>query len=259
MKSLRRYAVAAAALVLVGSLRIISTYRVFSHTIDEPDNLAAGMEYVSTGRYLYHDENPPLARVFSAIGPFLAGERYHPGPNAHLEGARILGTGAHYDRVLALARTGTLPFFWTASVVVFLWALRTGGPAAALIATALFTTLPPILALAGIANTDMALCATVAAAALVSLYWAAEPTPRRTGQGPRPTGGAPRSRVAFWGGRADAPPQRGTRRLHRVGLRLEIHSDSIPGRRLGRHAAVLPGSIPPDSRIAGARRVGAPP
>ena len=88
MMSLRWYAVAAAALVLIGSLRIISTYRVFSHTIDEPDNLAAGMEYVSTGRYLYHDENPPLARLFSAIGPFLAGERYHPGPNAHLEGAR---------------------------------------------------------------------------------------------------------------------------------------------------------------------------
>src|SRR3954452_2176330 len=180
MKSLRWYAVAAAALVLIGSLRIISTYRVFSHTIDEPDNLAAGMEYVSTGRYLYHDENPPLARVFSAVGPFLAGERYHPGPNAHLEGARILGTGAHYDRVLALARAGILPFFWVASLVVFLWALRAGGPAAALIATALFTTLPPILALAGIANTDMALCAAVAAAALVSLSGAPEPTPRRS-------------------------------------------------------------------------------
>jgi hypothetical protein len=179
MKSLRWYAVAAAALVLIGSLRIISTYRVFSHTIDEPDNLASGMEYVSTGRYLYHDENPPLARVFSAMGPFLVGERYFPGPNAHLEGARILGTGAHYDRVLALARGGILPFFWTASLVVFVWALRAAGPVAALAATGLFTTIPPILALAGIANTDMALCATVAAAALVSLSWAAQPTRRR--------------------------------------------------------------------------------
>jgi hypothetical protein len=180
MNLLRWHAVAATVLVLIGSLRIIATHRVFSHTIDEPDNLAAGMEYIGTGRYLYHDENPPLARVFAAIGPFLAGERYHPGPQAYLEGVRILGVGDHYDRVLALARSGILPFFWLASLVVFLWGLRSGGPIAALGATACFTTLPPVLALAGIANTDMALCATVPAAALASLSWAGRPTRRRT-------------------------------------------------------------------------------
>src|SRR3954468_10559569 len=128
MTSLRWYGIAAAALVSIGSLRIVSTYRVFSHTVDEPDNLAAGMEYVGTGRYLYHDENPPLARVFAAIGPFLAGERYHGGPQAHLEGLRILGDGAHYDRILPLARAGILPFFWLASAVVYLWGLRVAGP-----------------------------------------------------------------------------------------------------------------------------------
>ncbi len=180
LQPLRWCAVAAAVLVLIGSLRIASTYRVFSHTIDEPDNIAAGMEYLGTGRYLYHDENPPLARVFSAVGPFLAGERFHPGPAAHLEGDRILGSGDHYDRVLAFARAGTLPFFWAASLVVFLWGLRAGGPAAALAAAALFTTIPPVLALAGIANTDMALCATVPAAALASLAWAEHPTRRRS-------------------------------------------------------------------------------
>src|SRR4051794_23595021 len=180
MKSLRWYVVAAAVLVVIGSVRIISTYRVFSNTIDEPDGLAAGLEYVSTGRYLYHDEIPPVARVFTAIGPFLAGERYHPGPNAHLEGARILGSGEHYDRILTLARIGILPFFWMASVVVFLWGLRAGGPIAALGATALFMTIPPVLGLGGIANSDMAVTATVSAAALASLVWAERPTRRRS-------------------------------------------------------------------------------
>src|SRR3954468_24746726 len=119
MHAARWPTVAALLLVLLGSLRIVSTYTVFSDTIDEPDNLAAGLEYLTTGRYLYHDENPPLARVFEAVGPRLAGERYYGGPAAYLEGVRILGSGAHYDRVLALARAGVLPFFWAASLVVF--------------------------------------------------------------------------------------------------------------------------------------------
>jgi hypothetical protein len=176
MKSAPWYVAVAALLVLVGTARIVATYPVFSHTIDEPDNIAAGLEYLTTGRYLYHDENPPLARVFLAAGPFAAGERYHPGPEAYREGLRILGTGAHYDRILALAKAGNLPFFWLASAVVFLWGLRVAGPLAAVAATAVFTALPPVLGLAGIANTDMALCAMTGVAALVSLHWAEHPT-----------------------------------------------------------------------------------
>ena len=180
MKASLAPAVLAVFLVAIGSLRIVSTYTVFNHTIDEPDNLAAGMEYLSTGRYLYEDVHPPLARVLAAAGPFLASERFHPGPNAYGEGYRILGTGAHYERVLALARTGILPFFWIGSAVVFLWARRAGGAVAALIAVLLFTTLPPILALCGIVNTDAALCAMTGAAGLGGIYWAERPDGRRS-------------------------------------------------------------------------------
>src|SRR5215472_471220 len=180
MKAPRRHALLAVLLVLVASLRIISTYVVFNHTIDEPDNLAAGMEYLSTGRYLYEDVHPPLARVFAAAGPFLAGERFHAGPAAYGEGYRILGAGRHYDRILALGRAGILPFFWIASAVVFLWARRAGGNAAAVIAVLLFTSLPPVLALSGIMNTDAALCAMTGAAALGGLWWADRPDRRRS-------------------------------------------------------------------------------
>jgi hypothetical protein len=180
MKATHWPAVAAAALVLIGSLRIISTYQVFNHTIDEPDNLAAGMEYLSTGRYLYEDTHPPLARVFGAIGPFLAGERFHRGPASYGEGYRILGTGAHYDRVLALGRAGILPFFWIGSLVVYLWTRRAGGTAAAAIAVLLFSTIPPVLGLSGVINTDAALYAMTGAAALGGLYWAERPDRRRS-------------------------------------------------------------------------------
>ena len=111
----------AVLLVLIGSARIVSTYSVFNHTIDEPDHLAAGMEWLSAGKYLYEDQHPPLARVMGALGPFLAGERWHSGPDSYHEGYRILGHDAHYDRILALGRAGILPFFWIASAVVFVW------------------------------------------------------------------------------------------------------------------------------------------
>jgi len=177
---LRWPAVAALLLVLTGTARIASTWTVFNHTIDEPDTIAPGMEYLSTGRFLYEDTHPPVGRVVSAIGPFLAGERFHPGPDSYFEGYRILGHGGHYTRILALARAGSLVFFWIASLVVYLWARRVAGPGAAVLATLVFTTLPPILAHCGLATTDSSLCAFTAAAALASLYWAESPSPRRS-------------------------------------------------------------------------------
>ena len=99
---------AATILVLIASARIVSTYTVFNHTIDEPDHLAAGMEWLSAGKYLYEDQHPPLARVLGALGPYLAGERWHGGPDSYREGYRILGRDAHYDRTLALGRAGIL-------------------------------------------------------------------------------------------------------------------------------------------------------
>ena len=167
-------------LVAIGSARIVSTYPVFNHTIDEPDTIAAGMEYLSTGKYLYEDTHPPLGRVFAAIGPYLAGERFHPGPNSYFEGYRILGRDAHYDRVLALARLGNLPFFWIGSLVVYLWAARIRGPSAALVAVLVYTTIPPVLAHAGLATTDMALGVMTPAAALAALCWAERPDRRRS-------------------------------------------------------------------------------
>jgi hypothetical protein len=167
-------------LILIGTLRIVSTYSVFNHTIDEPDHLAAGMEWLSAGKYLYEDQHPPLARVMGALGPYLAGERWHGGPDSYREGYRILGHDAHYDRILSLGRAGILPFFWIASAVVFLWALRTAGPGAALGATLLFTTLPPVLAHSGLITTDMAAAAWIGAAVLASFFWIDRPDRRRT-------------------------------------------------------------------------------
>jgi len=179
-RRIRWQPLAAALLVLAGSIRIISTYTVFNHTVDEPDHLAAGMEWLSVGKYRYEDQHPPLARVFGALGPFIIGERWHPVPKSHLEGYRILGHGSHYDRVLSLGRIGILPFFWIASIVVYLWADRIAGRTAAVLALLLFTTQPTVLAHSGLITTDMAVTACTGAAILASLFWAEKPNRRRS-------------------------------------------------------------------------------
>jgi hypothetical protein len=171
-------------LVAAGSLRIVATYPVLSHTIDEPLHIACGMEWLDNGTYRFWAEQPPLSRVAAALGPYLAGRRNAGGPAAcdfahpmtvYERGNAILWGDHRYDRNLALARLGVLPFFWIASIVVYLWSKRCFGEPAAALAVFLFTFLPPILAHAGLATTDMALTAFTGAAFLSSLVWVENP------------------------------------------------------------------------------------
>jgi hypothetical protein len=83
------------------------------------------------------------------------------------------------DRTLALMRLGILPFFWLACAVVYLWSRRHFPAAVAMLAVALFTQLPPVLAFAGLACTDMALAACLGAAFLALILWAESPASSR--------------------------------------------------------------------------------
>jgi hypothetical protein len=169
-----------AACLAVGVGRIVATYHVFNQTWDEPAHVAAGMEWLDRGRYTYEPLHPPLARIMEALGPRLAGIRSAGQANVWLEGNAILYAGGRYDRNLALARLGVLPFFLLATLVVYAWAWRLGGAPAAVSAVLLFTTLPPVLAHAGVATTDMAVTATIALAALCVIRWLEQPTRGRS-------------------------------------------------------------------------------
>jgi hypothetical protein len=165
-----------AILLAIGSLRIAATYTVFNHTVDEPTHVACGMEWLDKGTYHYETQHPPLARVASAVGPYLAGRRTTGQDQKEMEGAIILYYGGHYERNLTLARLGILPFFWVGSAVVFLWARKTYGPLTAVVAVFLFTFLPTVLAHAGLATTDMALTAFTAASFFCGAWWFEKPT-----------------------------------------------------------------------------------
>src|ERR1035441_4894368 len=179
----RRSLLVALAFIAISSARIVATYQELSLTYDEPGHFACGLEYLSEHVYRLETQHPPLTRAAVAMGPYLAGIRLDPRANPYPrmpirdgEGRQALLSNGHADRLVALARLGNLPFFWLASLVVYAWAKRYFDRGVAVLATCLFTLLPPVLAHAGVATTDMGLCACLTAAFFSLLIWAESPT-----------------------------------------------------------------------------------
>src|SRR5580700_3709929 len=165
------------ALVAIASARIVTTYTVFNHTVDEPAHIACGMEWLDKGTYHYEAQHPPLSRVMTAVLPYYILKAHSwDRPLMFNEGAAVLYTGNQYDMTLALARLGILPFYWLACWVVYWWAKRSFGELTAVFATLCFTFLPPALAHGGLATTDMALTATFGAAWVAMLSWLERPS-----------------------------------------------------------------------------------
>jgi hypothetical protein len=176
---LDRHAKAAAVLlVLIASVRVGLTWGVFNATTDEGIHIACGMEWLDRGAYILEPQHPPLARVAVALGPYLLGGRSQGGGlELILEGKAVLESGGRLKTNLHTARAATLPFFWIACVVVFLWARRLMGAGGAVLALGVFTQVPAVLGQAGLATTDMALTAMLGAAVLAAIAWAERPSP----------------------------------------------------------------------------------
>ncbi|HEY8927462.1 MAG TPA: hypothetical protein VIU64_23935, partial [Polyangia bacterium] len=110
----------------------VASSAVLGLTFDEPHHLASGLEWWQFGTYRWWTENPPLAKVLTALGPYLAGARLPGRPSAPgMPSARgmddpwdagisILDQGG--ARFLMLARLGTLPFLLLALGLTFVLA-----------------------------------------------------------------------------------------------------------------------------------------
>ena len=167
-------------LVALATLRIAATYPVFNHTADEPGHIAVGVQWLDEGRYTYEAQHPPLARIAVGFGPFLMGRHTAGQTNRDKEGIDILYGDGHYLRNLALARMGILPFFWISCFVLYAAARACLGEPVALCAVFLYTFIPPVLAHAGLATTDMPLTAMLAASFVTGLIWLQPPDTRRS-------------------------------------------------------------------------------
>jgi len=166
----------AVCVIALATLRVVSTYSETALTWDEPGHMACGLQYLAEHVYLYEAQHPPLARVSSALGPYLSGARPLHTNNQDQEGVNVMYHSGHPGAMLTEMRLGILPFFVLAAAMVFLWARRHFGGAAAVLSTALFTLVPTVLAHAGLATTDMPLAGCFTAAFVALLLWAEEPT-----------------------------------------------------------------------------------
>src|SRR5216683_3632378 len=163
-----------ALLIGIGITRIISTYHVFNHTIDEGAHLACGIQWFQ-GAYTYDQKHTPLARVSVALLPYLDGVRGYGNPSYWDEGVLVLSSGGRYWRSLTLARIGVLPYFVLAIVVIFLWTRRVYSYATALVAAGIFSMLPVVLAHSALATTDIALAACYIIAVYAFTLWLEAP------------------------------------------------------------------------------------
>jgi uncharacterized membrane protein len=159
-----------ATLCVIACGLCISTYQVFGNFWDEPEHIAAGLVLIDRGQYLYDNQHPPFARLAAAIGPYLAGTRFHgdPLPVGDDEGRDLLyNSPAGYNEVLTLARLGMLPFLLTLLVATWAWSRRWMGDGAALLSALFLVTTPVVLGHASVVAVDVPVTALI----MLTLYW----------------------------------------------------------------------------------------
>jgi hypothetical protein len=137
--------------------------------------VAGGLQWLEEGTTTLDVMHPPLARALVALGPSVDGARFRTPDGAPVPENAVLYEGGDYARRLTLARIAVLPFFLIAIWVVWSWSRSAYGTGAGVAAVALFSTLPPVLAHAGLATTDMVFAALLGAAVLAFANWVRNP------------------------------------------------------------------------------------
>lgn len=157
--------------VTVACWRVIATYDELSHTQDEPAHLSTGLQWWQDGEYTIETLHPPLARVAIAFLPYLKGARIPDDGHLWERGLAALWEDGDYQSVLTSMRLGNLPFFILALLGAFLWGRVVGGTWTGVTALCIASLLPPLLAHAGLATTDMAVTALLPLALLAFWRW----------------------------------------------------------------------------------------
>jgi hypothetical protein len=137
-----------------------------------PGTSPAGTSTCTTGG-TFDVSHPPLARIAFAF-PLRHARSAAADINERI--SDVLASPGHYMDGVVLARRGNLLFLLLALLGLAVWAHDAFGMRVALIAVALFALLPPILAHAGLATTDIPVTAAVAAAAAVLVRWLRNPS-----------------------------------------------------------------------------------
>jgi Dolichyl-phosphate-mannose-protein mannosyltransferase len=175
----RAFLFAHTALIVLTLLRVASTHRVFSQTLDEPVHIGVGYDWLRGLPYHNDARNPPLPRVLAALPLLLTHPPLSASNDIATRGNDLLYYGDHYERTLARCRWGNLLLLAVAMINLGWWAARQFNRAVSLIAVALFATMPAILGHAGLATTDLSNVATLTLAVVVLDWFLDRPTSRR--------------------------------------------------------------------------------
>ncbi len=169
---------AVAVLAIVAVVRVAATHRVFSLTTDEPAHLGDGDHWFD-GTYARDPSHPPLARALCALPLRVRGVPAATGGSEIERGHALLAHGGDYEGNLARARSGNLVLLAIAIAVTAAWARRTFSRGVAILAVAIFTSVPALLGHAGVITTDLAVTATLPLALFVFDLFLSRPSVMR--------------------------------------------------------------------------------
>ncbi|MEA2235751.1 MAG: hypothetical protein QOC81_475 [Thermoanaerobaculia bacterium] len=170
-----RPAALAALLIALGAIRMVTTFRVFSVTNDEPAHLGVGMELLQNHRFDVQAENPPLAPLIFAAIPELGGMRFDPHGSFSDQIHSVFYGHGEYKANLFRARAGTIVFFVIAAAALFFAARDALGDTGAIAATFLFTMEPIVLGYGALVTHDGPAMAGLAVALLAFERWLRRP------------------------------------------------------------------------------------
>jgi hypothetical protein len=134
-----------------------------SPTYDEAMHIVAGYSYLATGDFRLEPQNPPLIKELLVL-PLFLGYRLPFNPDAqhwrdgdgYLIGQRFLYESTlSADQILILTRMPNLALGNLLLILIGWWAYRLWGPRAAVLALALATFEPNLVAHASLVSTDM--------------------------------------------------------------------------------------------------------
>jgi hypothetical protein len=167
--------VAVCALLAIAIARIAATYPLLSATMDEPGHIATAVELYQGRMFTAVIGQPPLPRLPTGLLLYSAGARTLPGEDLHTQEQYVMDRSLGYWRTLTLGRIGTLFFLPILCFYCYRWSFRLYGRVAALIAVALVTCSPSVLAHAGLATVDFSITAMLVAASYHLYRWFEEP------------------------------------------------------------------------------------
>ncbi|WP_430783707.1 phospholipid carrier-dependent glycosyltransferase [Actinoplanes sp. G11-F43] len=165
------YILAVVAMLGQMAFAMVTTAMQQSPTIDEPVYVATAEVYRQQQSLRYNPEHPPLGKLIIAVGTAFAGAELdpaYPGNQTRLGRHLLYETGNNPFELMLLARLPVIVLTLAFGLVVLFFARDLAGPWAGLIALALYSFSPDVIAHGSLATLDVP-----AAGMLLTAFWLA--------------------------------------------------------------------------------------